>query len=73
LRWRSPARFLPCGRCRASAKTHQQEKGTVMKKSSENTAVNATAFPEQVSVAMAEIAENMREGLLRWLSVLACR
>lgn len=44
-----------------------------MKKSSENTAVNATAFPEQVSVAMAEIAENMREGLLRWLSVLACR
>jgi putative transposase len=35
-----------------------------MKKSSENTAVNATAFPEQVSVAMAEIAENMQEGLL---------
>jgi hypothetical protein len=61
LRWRSPARFLPCGRCRASAKTHRQEKGTVMKKSSENTAVNATAFPEQVSVAMAEIAENMQE------------
>jgi putative transposase len=35
-----------------------------MKKSTENTAVNATAFPEQVSVAMAEIAENMQEGLL---------
>ena len=27
LRWRSPARFLPCGRCRASAKTHQLKKG----------------------------------------------
>ena len=35
-----------------------------MKKSSENKSVNATAFPEQVSVAMAEIAENMQEGLL---------
>ena len=35
-----------------------------MKKSSENKSVDATAFPEQVSVAMAEIAENMQEGLL---------
>ena len=25
MRWRSPARDLPCGRCRASAKTHQQQ------------------------------------------------
>ena len=37
-----------------------------MKKSSQIQPVDATtlAFPEQVSVAMAEIAENMREGLL---------
>ncbi len=35
-----------------------------MKKNSQNTSVNATAFPERVSVAMAEIAENMQEGLL---------
>jgi putative transposase len=35
-----------------------------MKKTTENTSVNATAFPERVSVAMAEIAENMQEGLL---------
>jgi putative transposase len=37
-----------------------------MKKSSQNTALDATtaAFPERVSVAMAEIADNMQEGLL---------
>ena len=37
-----------------------------MKKSSQNPPVNATppAIPEQVSVTMAEIAENMQEGLL---------
>lgn len=37
-----------------------------MKKSSQNQSVDATppAIPEQVSVAMAEIAENMHEGLL---------
>ncbi|MGH3849257.1 MAG: IS256 family transposase, partial [Pseudonocardiaceae bacterium] len=37
-----------------------------MKKSSQNLAVDATtpAFPEHVSVAMAEIAENVGEGLL---------
>ena len=66
LSWRSLARDLPCGRCRASAKTVQHEKGTTMKKSSQNGPVGApvSAFPEQVSVAMAEIAENMQEGLL---------
>lgn len=35
-----------------------------MKKSSQNPAVEATAFPERVSVAMAEIAGNVQEGLL---------
>ena len=37
-----------------------------MKQSSQNQSVDTTppAMPEQVSVAMAEIAENMREGLL---------
>ncbi|MCV7100894.1 MULTISPECIES: IS256 family transposase [Mycobacterium] len=35
-----------------------------MKKSSQNAPVDASGFPERVSVAMAEIAENMQEGLL---------
>ena len=35
-----------------------------MKKSSQNQSVEATAIPERVRVAMAEIAENMHEGLL---------
>lgn len=35
-----------------------------MKNSSQNQSVDATAIPESVSVAMAEIAENMHEGLL---------
>ena len=35
-----------------------------MKKSSEIQPVGATALPQRVSVAMAEIAENLREGLL---------
>ena len=39
-------------------------KGTAVKKSIQNQSVNATAIPERVSVAMAEIAENMHEGLL---------
>ena len=41
-------------------------KGTTMKKSSQIQSVDAsvTAVPERVSVAMAEIAENMQEGLL---------
>jgi putative transposase len=63
LRWRSPPLYLPCGRCRASAKTHQQQ-GTAVKKSSQIQPVGATAIPERVTVAMCEIAENMQEGLL---------
>ena len=41
-------------------------KGTTVKKSSQIQSVDASAsaVPERVSVAMAEIAENMREGLL---------
>ena len=41
-------------------------KGTTMKKSSEIQSVDASAsaVPERVSVAMAEIAEDMGEGLL---------
>jgi putative transposase len=39
-------------------------KGTAVKKSSQIQPVGATASPEQVSVAMAEIAESMQEGLL---------
>ncbi|MCW2685475.1 MAG: transposase, mutator type [Mycobacterium sp.] len=35
-----------------------------MKKSGQVQPVGATAFPERVNVAMAEIAENMQEGLL---------
>jgi putative transposase len=39
-------------------------KGTAVKKSSQIQPVGASALPERVSVAMAEIAENMQEGLL---------
>jgi putative transposase len=39
-------------------------KGTAVKKNSQIQSVDATAIPERVSVAMAEIAENMHEGLL---------
>ena len=39
-------------------------KGTAVEKSSQIQPVSATALPEQVTVAMSEIAENMQEGLL---------
>ena len=46
-----------------------------MKKSSQNQPADATvpAMPEQVSVAMAEIAEDMQEGLLAWRWRRGCR
>src|SRR6476469_4231661 len=64
--WRSPAVDLPCGRCRAFRQEHHQKGTTTVKKSSQNQPVDATtlAFPEHVSVAMAEIAEHVGEGLL---------
>ncbi len=43
---------------------NSDSKGTAVKKSSQIQPVGATAFPERVSVAMTEIAENMHEGLL---------
>ncbi len=43
---------------------NSDSKGTAVKKSSQVQLVGATASPERVSVAMAEIAENMHEGLL---------
>jgi transposase-like protein len=43
---------------------NSESKGTTMKKSSQIQSVDATAFPERVSVVMGEIAENMQEGLL---------
>jgi putative transposase len=65
LRWWSPletCRVVGVGR---SAK-NSYSKGTTMKKSSEIQSVDASAsaVPERVGVAMAEIAENMGEGLL---------
>ena len=45
---------------------HTNSKGTAVKKSSQipSMEAGASAIPERVSVAMAEIAENMQEGLL---------
>ena len=45
---------------------HTNSKGTAVKKSIQNVPVDAPAltFPDHVSVAMAEISENMQEGLL---------
>ena len=48
-------------------------KGTAVKKSSQIQPVGATAAPEQVSVAMAEIAESMQEGLLALAVGAGCR
>jgi putative transposase len=49
-----------------SAKNTNSKGTTTVKKTNQNVAVAATtpAIPEHVSVAMAEIAENMQEGLL---------
>jgi putative transposase len=44
-----------------------------VKESSQIQPAGATALPEQVSVAMSEIAENMGEGLLALAVVPACR
>lgn len=57
MRWRSPARRLPCGRCWASAKTTRQEQGTAVTKKYQTYAAdtNDLAVPEQVSIAMNEI------------------
>jgi putative transposase len=68
LRWRSPARCLPRGRCRASAKKFDK-KGTAVTKNYQTKAPMTSAelrhaMPETVSVAMSEIAENVQEGLL---------
>ena len=68
MRWRSPAQLLPCGRCWASAKT-LNEKGTAVNKkyqksTSDAPGAHGLTVPEHVTVAMAEIAGNMREGLL---------
>src|SRR5215211_6004180 len=61
-----PASDLPCGRCRASAKTLDQ-KGTAVPKDTQPTTRTDHAklqLPEQVSVAVAELAGAAREGLL---------
>jgi putative transposase len=55
-----------CGRCRASAKTLDQ-KGTAVPKDTHPTATTDRAelkLPEQVTVAVAELAGAAREGLL---------
>src|SRR5215203_2218218 len=55
-----------CGRCRASAKTLDQ-KGTAVPKDTHRTATADRAqlqLPEQVTVAVAELASAAREGLL---------
>ncbi len=68
MRWRSPAQLLPRGRCWASAKT-LNEKGTAVNKNYQKSMTVAPdahglTVPEHVTVAMAEIAGDMREGLL---------
>jgi len=69
LRWRSPAQLLPRGRCWASAKDTQREKGTAVNKNYQKKMpvapdAHGLAVPEHVTVAMAEIVGDMREGLL---------
>ena len=68
MRWRSPARCLPGGRCRASAKKFDKKGTAVTKNYQTRTSMTSAglrhAMPETVSVSMNEIAEDMREGLL---------
>jgi hypothetical protein len=63
-----PPGDLPCGRCRASAKTLDQ-KGTAVPKDTHRTATTDQAqlqLPEQVTVAVAELAGAAREACSRW-------
>ena len=65
LRWRSPARDLPSGRCRAFRQEHRREGDHREEELSRPSPCGASAWPrlpERVSVAMAEIAEHMRRG-----------
>lgn len=68
MRWRSPARCLPGGRCRASAKKFDKKGTAVTKNYQMRTSMTSAelrlGLPESVSVAMSEIAEDMQEGLL---------
>jgi hypothetical protein len=66
LRWRSPPGDLPCGRCRATAKSLDQ-KGTAVPKDTHHSAATDQVLghlPERVTVADAELANAAREGLL---------
>jgi hypothetical protein len=66
LRWRSPPGDLPCGRCRATAKTLDQ-KGTAAPKDTQRSATTDQAqlqLPGQVTVAVTQLAGAAREGLL---------
>jgi hypothetical protein len=61
-----PACCLPCGRCRASAKKLDQQ-GTAVPKDTHHTLTTDRAqleLPEQVTLAVAELASAAREGLL---------
>jgi len=68
LRWRSPAGALPAGRSRVIRQEHH-EKGTAVTKTYQSKPVGASApaevpVPEQVTIALGEIVESAREGLL---------
>ena len=68
MRWRSPAGALPAGRSRVIRQEHH-EKGTAVTKTYQSKPVGASApaevpVPEQVTIALGEIVESAREGLL---------
>src|SRR4029453_7733175 len=66
MRCRPPPGGLPCGRCRATAKSLDQ-KGTAVPKDTQHTATidhPQLELPEGVTIAVAELASAAREGLL---------
>jgi hypothetical protein len=70
-----PAGDLPCGRCRATAKSLDQ-KGTAVPKDTQRTTTIDHAqldLPERVTVAVAELASAAREGCWPWQWGPACR
>jgi len=77
LRWRSPARCLPRGRCRVSAKKFDKKGTAVTKNYQTRTSMKSAelrlALPETVTVAMGEIAENVQEGCSRSRLAPVCR
>jgi len=74
LRWRSPSdAFLAVAVGRPPRQPDEQGTAVTKKYRTTELDTSALAVPEQVSVAMKEIAADMREGLLALAVGVGCR